>query len=37
MGEEGLAVIVSGAELPPFEALTNSPPWLGQIGVIAGL
>ena len=37
MGEEGLVLAVLGAELSPFEALTNFPPWLGRIGIAAGL
>ena len=34
---EGPEVAVPGARPPPLEALTNFPPWLGQIGVEAGL
>ena len=37
MGEEGPVLTVLGAELSPFEALTNFPPWLGRIGAAAGL
>ena len=37
IGEDGPVLVVLGAELSPFEALTNSPPWLGQIGAVAGL
>ena len=37
MGEEGPAVAVPRVELPPVEALTNFPPWLGRIGLVAGL
>ena len=36
-GGEGLAVAVLGVELPPFEALTNFPPWLGQMGIVVDL
>ena len=37
MGKEGPVLVVLGAELSPFEALTNFPPWLGWIGIAAGL
>ena len=37
MGKDGLVLAVLGAELSPFEALTNFPPRLGQIGTAAGL
>ena len=37
MGEEGPVLVVLGAELSPFEALTNFPPGLGGIGIAAGL
>ena len=34
---EGPAVAVPGVGPPPLEALTNFPPWLGWVGVEAGL
>ena len=34
---EGPVVAVPEVGPPPLEALTNFPPWLGQIGVEAGL
>ena len=34
---EGPVVAVPGVGPRPFEALTNFPPWLGQVGVEAGL
>ena len=34
---EGPVVAVPKAGPPPLEALTNFPPWLGWIGVEAGL
>ena len=34
---EGPVVVAPGVGPPPLEALTNFPPWLGQIGVEAGL
>ena len=37
IGKEGLVLTVLGAELSPFEALTNFPPRLGRIGIAAGL
>ena len=37
MGEDGSVLAVLGAELPPFEALTNSSLWIGRIGAAAGL
>ena len=36
-GEDGPVLAVPGAELSPFEALTDFPPWLGRIGATAGL
>ena len=36
-GEDGPVLGVLGAELSPFEALTNSPPRPGRIGAAAGL
>ena len=34
---EGTALVAPGVGPPPLEAFTNFPPWLGQIGVEAGL
>ena len=34
---EGLLVVVTGVGPPPLEALTNFPPWLGQVSTEAGL
>ena len=36
-GEDGPVLAVLGAELPPFEALTNSPSLVGRIGTAAGM
>ena len=36
-GRDGPVLMVLGAELPPFEALTNSPSQVGRTGAAAGL
>ena len=36
-GGDGPVLVVLGAELPPFEALTNSSSRVGWIGAAAGL